>query len=115
MEGAVLAMAGAIAGTGIALAYGALILLGLRTWWFDAVGTRLLTLHASLPSLAAGAVAGVVTGLGAVAWTLRRLEPVTPRGLLAGGRDGRAGSMALGGGSDRRCSGLGARGSGLAG
>ena len=87
MEGAVLAMAGAIAGTGVALAYGALILLGLRTWWFDAVGTRLLTLHASLPSLAAGALAGVVTGLGAVVWTLRRLEPVTPRGLLAGGRE----------------------------
>ena len=87
MEGAVLAMAGAIAGTGVALAYGALILLGLRTWWFDAVGTRLLTLHASLPSLGAGALAGVVTGLGALVWTLRRLEPVTPRGLLAGVRE----------------------------
>jgi ABC-type antimicrobial peptide transport system permease subunit len=85
MEGAVLAIAGAIAGIGVALGYGALILLGLRTWWFDAVGTRLLTLHASLPSLAAGAVAGVVAGLGAVVWTLRRFHLVTPRGLLAGG------------------------------
>jgi ABC-type antimicrobial peptide transport system permease subunit len=87
MEGALLAIAGAIAGAGVALAYGALILLGLRTWWFDAVGTKLLTLHASLPSLAAGALTGVLTGLAAVVWTLRRLEPVTPRGLLAGGRD----------------------------
>jgi ABC-type antimicrobial peptide transport system permease subunit len=84
IEGAALAVTGAIAGTGVALAYGAVVLLGLRTWWFDAVGTRLLTLHVSLPSLAAGALAGVVTGLGTIVWTLRRLQPVTPRGLLAG-------------------------------
>ena len=115
LEGAVLAMAGAIAGIGVALAYGALILLGLRTWWFDAVGTRLLTLHASLPSLAAGALAGVVTGLGA-----RRVDLAAPRashatGPAGGGREAGPGRMALGGGSDRRCSGRGARGSRLAG
>ena len=40
----------------------------------------------SIPSLAMGAAAGVVTGLGAIAWTLRGLQPVTPRGLLAGER-----------------------------
>jgi ABC-type antimicrobial peptide transport system permease subunit len=84
IEGAALAVTGAVAGIGVALAYGAVVMLGLRTWWFDAVGTRLLTLHVSLPSLAAGALAGVVTGLGAIVWTLRRLQPVTPRGLLAG-------------------------------
>ena len=84
LEGAALAAAGAVAGVGAALLYGALVLLGLRTWWFDAVGTRLLGLHASIPSLAIGAAAGVVTGLASVAWTLRGFEPVTPRGLLAG-------------------------------
>ena len=47
LEGAALAVAGAAVGVGVALAYGALILLGLRTWWFDAVGTRLLSLHTS--------------------------------------------------------------------
>jgi putative ABC transport system permease protein len=86
LEGAVLASAGAVAGVALALSYGALILLGLRTWWFDAVGTRLLSLHASVPSLALGAAAGVVAGLGSVAWTLRGLHVVTPRGLLAGAR-----------------------------
>ncbi len=86
LEGAVLAAAGAVAGVGAALLYGALVLLGLRTWWFDAVGTRLLSLHASIPSLAMGAVAGVCTGLGSVAWTLSGLHAVTPRGLLAGER-----------------------------
>jgi ABC-type antimicrobial peptide transport system permease subunit len=86
LEGAVLAVAGAAAGVGAALSYGALILLGLRTWWFDAVGTRLLSLHADIPSLALGAAAGVVAGLGSLAWTLRGLDAVTPRGLLAGER-----------------------------
>jgi ABC-type antimicrobial peptide transport system permease subunit len=84
LEGAVLAVAGAVAGVAAALSYGALILLGLRTWWFDAVGTRLLSLHASVPSLAIGAAAGVITGLASVAWTLRGVHAVTPRGLLAG-------------------------------
>ncbi|MGD0048283.1 MAG: FtsX-like permease family protein [Bryobacteraceae bacterium] len=86
LEGAVLAVAGGVMGVGAALAYGALILLGLRSWWFDAVGTRLLSLHASVPSLALGAAAGMITGLGSVAWTLRGMQPVTPRGLLAGER-----------------------------
>jgi ABC-type antimicrobial peptide transport system permease subunit len=84
LEGAALAVAGAAVGVIVALAYGALILLGLRTWWFDAVGTRLLSLHTSAAALAGGAIAGVAVGLGSVAWTLRGLQPETPRGLLAG-------------------------------
>ena len=91
LEGAALAVAGAALGIAVALAYGALILLGLRTWWFDAVGTRLLWLHASAVPLGGGALAGVVVGLGTVAWTLRGLQPVTPRGLLAGARKASAG------------------------
>ena len=86
LEGAVLAVAGAAVGVAVALAYGALILLGLRTWWFDAVGTQLLWLHASAVPLAGGAIAGVLAGLGSVAWTLRGLQPQTPRGLIAGAR-----------------------------
>jgi ABC-type antimicrobial peptide transport system permease subunit len=86
LEGAVLAVAGAALGTAAALGYGALILLGLRTWWFDAVGTRLLWLHASVVPLGEAAIAGVAVGLASVAWTLRELQPETPRGLLAGTR-----------------------------
>jgi hypothetical protein len=84
LEGAVLALGGAAVGIAVALAYGALILLGLRTWWLDAVGTRLLWLHASAVPLGEAAIAGVLVGLGSVAWTLRGLQPETPRGLLAG-------------------------------
>ena len=84
LEGAALALAGAAVGIAVALAYGALILFGLRTWWFDAVGTRLLWLHASAVPLGGAALAGAAVGLGSVAWTLRGLQPETPRGLLAG-------------------------------
>jgi ABC-type antimicrobial peptide transport system permease subunit len=84
LEGAVITAIGAVAGIGAALGYGALILYGLRTWWVDAVGTRLLTLHASPAPLLWGAVGGAGIGLGAIAWTLRRLQTVTPRGLVAG-------------------------------
>jgi putative ABC transport system permease protein len=84
LEGVVLAAAGALVGVGAALAYAGLIMLGLRTWWIDAVGTRLLSLHATIGSLAMGAAAGMLTGLGSIAWTLRGLQSVTPRGLVAG-------------------------------
>ena len=83
-EGAILAAAGAALGGVAAAGYGALILLGLRTWWFDAVGTRLLSLHASFSALTGAALAGVAAGLAAVAWTLRSMEPSSPRGLIAG-------------------------------
>jgi ABC-type antimicrobial peptide transport system permease subunit len=84
LEGAAITVFGAAAGIGAALGYGALILYGLRTWWIDAVGTRLLTLHPSPASLLWGAAGGAAVGLGAIAWTVRRLETATPRGLVAG-------------------------------
>jgi ABC-type antimicrobial peptide transport system permease subunit len=87
LEGAVLAMAGGILGIVAALSYGELIIFGLRTWWTGAVGTTLLSLRASISSLAIGAAGGVVAGLASTAWTLRRLQPVTPRGLLAGSEE----------------------------
>jgi putative ABC transport system permease protein len=95
LEGAVLAVAGAVVGMAGALAYGEFILFGLRTWWVDAVGTKLLALHPSISALGMGAAAGIVTGLGAIAWTLRRLQPVTPRGLLVGERKPVSGKRSL--------------------
>ena len=83
LEGGALAAAGAIVGIGAALAYGDVIMLGLRTWWVDAMGTRSLSLHTSIAPLAVGAAAGMATGVGSTAWALRSLQRVTPRGLLA--------------------------------
>jgi len=86
LEGAMLSLTGAAAGIAAAMGYGELVLYGLRTWWVGAVGTRLLSLHASAPPLIWGAAAGAVTGLCTIAWTLRRLQTATPRGLVAGER-----------------------------
>jgi putative ABC transport system permease protein len=45
IEGALVAVAGAIAGAGLAVAWASLMMYGLRTWWVGAVGTTALTLH----------------------------------------------------------------------
>jgi putative ABC transport system permease protein len=83
-EGAVLAIAGAIAGMAGALAYSWLIMFALRTWWIDAVGTSDLRLHAAASALLAGAVGGIVAGLACLAWSLRVLRRSSPRELMSG-------------------------------
>ena len=83
-EGVSLAAAGAIIGTGGALAYAALILHGLRTWWADAVGTTALVLRPHVGPLAAGAAAGIAIAPFVIALTLRRLVSASPRRLIAG-------------------------------
>jgi hypothetical protein len=66
------------------VAYGYLILVGLRTWWVDAVGTTLLTLHVSPLSLALGGAGGIIAVVVSIAWTLRRLGRASARSLLTG-------------------------------
>lgn len=83
-EGAVLAVLGSLVGLFGAAAYAWLIMLGLKTWWVDSVGTTLLTLHVSPSTLALGGVGGVIAALLAIVGTLRGLRPVTPRQLLTG-------------------------------
>ena len=83
-EGITLATAGSLLGLAGAMTFGWLIMHGLRTWWADAVGTRLLTLHISSTSLALGGLGGILAASFSSAWTLRSLQPVTPRGLLTG-------------------------------
>jgi putative ABC transport system permease protein len=82
-EGFILATLGAALGLVGALLYGGLILLGLRTWWVDAVGTRLLALHPSATSLALGGAGGILTSIVCIAWTLKALGHASPRSLLA--------------------------------
>jgi putative ABC transport system permease protein len=83
-EGVALAVAGAVLGAVSGLAYAALIMLGLRTWWVGAVGTSDLRLHASALPLAIGAAAGIVLAAGVIWWTLHALGRASPRALLAG-------------------------------
>jgi hypothetical protein len=83
-EGLLLSLAGSVVGAAAALGYAALIIVGLGSWWVDAVGTRALTLHVGWPSLALGAVAGVASATCCIWWTLRSLKRVSERSLLAG-------------------------------
>lgn len=83
-EGFVLAVAGSILGLIGAVAYGYLILIGLRTWWVDAVGTTLLTLHVSTLSLLLGGVGGVLAAAMCILWTLRQVGRASTRSLLMG-------------------------------
>ncbi len=83
-EGFLLAALGSLLGVIGALAFGWLMMLGLRTWWVGAVGTTLLELHVTARALFIGLLAGVVIALAVIAWTLRSLTTIAPRNLLAG-------------------------------
>jgi ABC-type antimicrobial peptide transport system permease subunit len=83
-EGLVLAVLGGVLGMMGAALYAQLMVLGLRTLWVGAVGTRSLELHVSPALLGLGALGGVVAAVFAIALTLRGLRGRSPRSLLAG-------------------------------
>lgn len=83
-EGIILALVGSALGLVGALAYGQLIMIGLRTWWVDAVGTTQLSLHVRPMSLVLGGLGGIVAALVCVVLTLRKLGKQSTRSLLSG-------------------------------
>jgi len=83
-EGVLLAIVGSLLGLVGGIAYAALLMYGLRTWWVDAVGTTALTLHVSWKWMALGALGGVAAAVVCIFFTLRRLGRSTTRSLLAG-------------------------------
>ena len=83
-EGILLAVIGSLLGLAGAVAYAALLMHGLRTWWVDAVGTTALTLHISWVWMVVGAIGGVLAAVVCIYFTLRRLGKVSTRSLLAG-------------------------------
>lgn len=83
-EGIVLAVLGSLLGLAGAIAYGQLIMFGLRTWWVNAVGTTQLALHIAPVSLLLGAFGGIVAAIICVVLTLRRLGRQSTRSLLSG-------------------------------
>ena len=85
-EGILLALLGSLLGLVGALGYGKLMMYGLRTWWVDAVGTTMLSLHVSPVSLAIGAVGGVIAATLCILWTLRRVSHASSRSLVVGRR-----------------------------
>ncbi len=83
-EGAIVALMGAVLGVGLAIAWAALMMYGLRTWWVGAVGTTALSLHIDPVTLVAGALGGVVAALLCIWLTVRAIGRFSPRELLSG-------------------------------
>ncbi len=83
-EGLVVSAAGSALGVAAGIAYAALMLAGLQTWWVRAVGSRFLSLYAAPTSLAIGYACGIAVALGAILWTAWRSSGSSPRALLAG-------------------------------
>jgi hypothetical protein len=111
-EGLLLALIGSILGIGGAIAYGAAMMAGLRTWWSGAVGTTALTLHVSPVSLLAGAAGAVLAAMACIWWTLRSLSRISDPSLLAGTNTSDA-ILPLGNGGLPRRSAAGAKAGGL--
>ena len=84
IEGFVLAAIGSAIGVAGAVAYAAVMMTGLRTWWSGAVGTTALRLHVSPASLALGAAGALVAAVICIWWTLRVLSRLSERALLSG-------------------------------
>ncbi len=93
-EGAVLATLGASVGAGGAVAYAALILYGLRTWWIGAVGTTALRLHVQPWLVMTGALMALLVAVGAIWFGIRRMQRRTARSLLSGAAPTGVGSPA---------------------
>lgn len=83
-EAIVLSLLGSLLGVAGAVGYGAVIMMGLRSWWMDAVGTTALTLHVTPTSLLLGAIGGILAALGCIWWTLRAVSRASTRSLLTG-------------------------------
>ena len=81
-EAMALAAIGSLIGAAGAIAYGQLIVYGLRTWWIGAVGTTELQLHVTAVSLIGGVLGGIVAAAVCVILSLRAVARLTPRALL---------------------------------
>lgn len=83
-EGGLLASLGALAGSGLALFYAALVLRGLEVWWLPVVEAPFLRLSVRLTTLAGGGAASLALSLLVIARTVQRLSRVPASRLLAG-------------------------------
>ncbi|WP_298861944.1 FtsX-like permease family protein [uncultured Gimesia sp.] len=67
-----------------AIAYAALMLYGLKTWWIGAIGTRFLFLHITPTSLMIGALIAILCSAFVTWRAMAELKQLSIRNLLAG-------------------------------
>lgn len=75
---------GACIGVGLGIGYGALMILGLTTWWLGAISEPFITLHLGWLNLLIGLISGIVICIVTIWWSLRRTNRESVSGLLAG-------------------------------
>jgi ABC-type antimicrobial peptide transport system permease subunit len=83
-EGLLLAVVGALLGTGLAVAYTGVMVYGQRTWWVGANGTTAQRLQVLPETHVYGFVGSVIVALLAILWAVRRIAKTSPASLLAG-------------------------------
>jgi ABC-type antimicrobial peptide transport system permease subunit len=75
---------GSLLGVLAGIGYAWLMIVGLTTWWLNAISTPFLRLYVAPVSLLVGFVGGLIVSLLTVLWTLRRLNRISVRRLMAG-------------------------------
>lgn len=83
-EGAALALVGVLIGTGLGIAYTKLVLLGLSTWWANAVNATPIVFHMTAGSLVGGAASALLVCIGAMFVALRKRLRLPARELMSG-------------------------------
>ncbi|MCA9197287.1 MAG: ABC transporter permease [Planctomycetales bacterium] len=83
-EGLLISLVGAILGVAFGVAYAAVMIYGLNTWWVDAVSTSFLRLHVTPTSTMVGAVCGVLVAMLTIWFALRALRHISVTRLMSG-------------------------------
>ncbi|WP_166820354.1 FtsX-like permease family protein [Thalassoroseus pseudoceratinae] len=83
-EGLIVVGLGGLLGILAAVGYAELMVYGLKTWWYGAIGTRFLDVYVKPLSLLIGFAIATGIALATIWWSLRKLNRISTRELLAG-------------------------------
>jgi len=83
-EGLFIVITGGLLGLLAAWGYASIMVYGLKTWWYGAIGTRFLEVYLTARSLAGGFMISVVVAALAIWWSMRQLRALPTRELLSG-------------------------------
>ena len=83
-EAAIVAGIGSLIGVVLGIGYAKLMLLGLTTWWVDAITTAFLEFSWTWRSLILGYVIGLLMATGTIYRAVKKTKSFSIRGLLAG-------------------------------
>ncbi len=84
LEGSLVVIAGGVLGILAAVGYAHVMIYGLKTWWFGAIGTKFLDVYLTWLSIILGFAISVIITLITIWWALRQLKKLTTRELLLG-------------------------------